>query len=45
MIIVSLMFLAFIGINIISDSVKTKNIDEYIKDVEKELPEEFKIIK
>ena len=45
MIIVSLIFLAFISINIISNSVKTKNVDEYINEMQKELCEELKIIK
>ena len=45
MIIVSLIFLAYIGINIILNSFKTRNIDEYMKQIEKELCEELKIIK
>ena len=45
MIILSLMFLAFVSINIISNSMKVKRIDAYMNDIEKELSEEFKIIK
>ena len=45
MIIVSLIFLAFISINIILNSAKTKNEDEYMNEIEKELCEELKIIK
>jgi len=37
MIILSLIFLAFIGINIISSSIKAKIIDEYMNDIEKDL--------
>ena len=45
MIIISLIFLLFIGINILLNSVKTKNVDEYINEMQKELCEELKIIK
>lgn len=45
MIILSLIFLAFICMNIISNSMRAKRIDTYIKDIEKELPKEFKTIK
>lgn len=45
MIIVSLIFLAYIGMNIILNSIKSKNIDEYMKEMQKELCEELKIIK
>ena len=42
MIILSLIFLAFIGMNIISNSMRVKKIDKYMKDIEKELSEELK---
>jgi hypothetical protein len=45
MIVLSLIFLAFVSMNIISNSIKVKRIDEYMNDIEKELSEEFKIIK
>lgn len=45
MIIVSLIFLAFIVMNIILYSVKTNKIDDYMREIEKELWEELKIIK
>ena len=45
MIIISLIFLAFIGMNIILNSMKTRNVDEYMKEMQKELYEELKIIK
>ena len=43
MIVISFIFLTFVIINIIS--TKTNNIDEYMKEIEKELREELKIIK
>lgn len=45
MVILSLILLAFIGINIFGSSVKTKNVDDYVKDMEIQLSEELKIIK
>ena len=45
MIILSLIFLAFICMNIISNSMRTKRIDKYIKDIEKDLPKEFNTVK
>jgi hypothetical protein len=45
MIILSFIFLIFIGINIFSSSVKNKNIDDYLQDMQKQLSEEIKIIK
>jgi hypothetical protein len=45
MIILSLIFLAFIGINIISNSIRVKRVDAYMDDIEKELSEELKIRK
>jgi uncharacterized membrane protein YwzB len=45
MIILSLIFLAFICINIAFHSMQVKKIDKYIKAMEKELLEEFKTIK
>jgi uncharacterized membrane protein YwzB len=40
-----LMFLAFIFISIAFNSIQTKRIDAYMKELEKELLEELKIIK
>ena len=37
MIVLSLIFLAFIGMNIISNSMRVKKIDAYLNDIEKEL--------
>lgn len=45
MIILSLLFFVFIGINIFSSSVKNRNIDEYMEDMQKQLQDELKIIK
>jgi hypothetical protein len=45
MIILSLIFLAFICTNMAFHSMQVKKIDKYMKDMEKELPEEFKTIK
>jgi len=45
MIILSLMFLAFVGMNIISNSMRANRINAYMNDIEKELTEELKIIK
>jgi hypothetical protein len=45
MVILSLIFLTVVGINIFSNSVKKENVDAYIKDMEKQLSEELKIIK
>ena len=45
MIIVIFIFLAFIGINILLNSEKTSYVDQYMKEIEKELCEELKIIK
>lgn len=42
MIIISLLFLAFISMNMISNSIKNNNIDKYINDMEKELNDELK---
>ncbi|CUU49079.1 hypothetical protein ACUH7Y_16925 [Clostridium beijerinckii] len=45
MIILSLIFLIFIGINIFWSSAKNKNIDDYMQDMQKQLQDELKIIK
>ncbi|MCE5220583.1 MAG: hypothetical protein LLF98_04750 [Clostridium sp.] len=45
MVILSLVFLAFIGINIASNSMKTRQIHEYMKEIETEISNELKIIK
>jgi len=45
MIILSLIFLAFVCMNIISNSMRVKRINAYMNDIEKELTEELKIIK
>ena len=45
MIILSLILLAFVSMNIVSNSMKVNRIDEYMNDMEKELTEELKIIK
>lgn len=45
MIILCLVFLAFISLNIVLNSIKTKKINDYMKEMETELCEEFKIIK
>jgi len=45
MIMVSLIFFAFISMNIIINSAKAKNTDEYMEEMQKQLCEELKIIK
>lgn len=45
MIVLSLVFLAFLSMNIIFNSKRTKRIDAYMNDIENELTEELKIIK
>jgi hypothetical protein len=45
MIVISLIFLTFLVINIIINSTKTRNMDEYMKEIEKDLCEELKVIK
>jgi hypothetical protein len=41
MIVVSLLFLTFISINLIINSVKNNNVDKYINDMEEELSKEI----
>lgn len=45
MVILSLIFLIFIGINIFSTSITNRNVDEYLQDMQKQLHDELKIIK
>jgi len=44
MVILSLMFLVFVGMNIKSSAVRVKRVDAYMEDMQKELLEELKII-
>ncbi|MFW2487972.1 hypothetical protein ACN077_05255 [Clostridium chromiireducens] len=45
MIIIILISLTFVGISLFLSSIQRKNSDDYMKDIQKELSNELKIIK